>query len=316
MLYGSVSRRLASLNINQLEYFVATVQCGSFSTAARELFITPQAVSKAVGDLEKELRIQLLQKSGRGVEATQFGTVFAERSAEILSCLLDLEALAKNYTAFEHEKGHLSVAVTASACRGNVITPSDFDAFTSTYPRIDLTLHYGQSGSCLSALEEQVVDAAIIFGRTTKPGIVCVKLLSCSPLVALSCNHPLSHKTSIRLAELETFPIAMPEDLRYCYPALSHHFSSHGLATAFHALPPIPEQHYQFLDGEQGVMFVANDPSLASQYPMAKLVPLEKKDAVHFPLCLAYQATRINSALTNLERYLVSTASRIRKGCR
>ena len=84
------------MNISQLEYFVTTVQYGSFTMAAKELFVTPQAVSKSVGDLERELHVQLCEKSGRCVKPTEFGRMFAARASEALSCLVDLETLAKH----------------------------------------------------------------------------------------------------------------------------------------------------------------------------------------------------------------------------
>src|SRR5882762_3944114 len=45
--------------------FVKTVSAGSFAAAARELSITPVAVSKNVGRLERELGVRLLQRSTR-----------------------------------------------------------------------------------------------------------------------------------------------------------------------------------------------------------------------------------------------------------
>lgn len=304
------------MNISQLEYFVTTVQCGSFSTAARELFVTPQAVSKAVGDLERELRVRLFEKAGRGIEPTPFGIVFAERADEILSCLLDLETLAKNHAVLEQQEGSLTVAVAASAHRGNVILPSDFDGFGSAYPKIDLTLQYRESGVCLAALEEHVVDAAIILGRTSKPDLSCVKLFTFSPVVAVWRTHPLAQQGRVSLEDLCACPIAVPEDLRYCYPALARHIESRGLEASFRAVSPFQEQHRRFLEEKGGALLVANDPLFADRHPSIALVPLDEADALRIPLCLAYHAPCSNTALASFERYLVSTAALIKKGRR
>lgn len=59
------------MNLSQLEYFVATVQYGSFAQAGKALFVTPQAVSRAVNDLEKELEVKLLEKDGKSVAPEQ-----------------------------------------------------------------------------------------------------------------------------------------------------------------------------------------------------------------------------------------------------
>lgn len=45
------------MNISQLEYLVKAIELKSFTLAGRSLFVSSQAVSKAVGDLEKELGV-------------------------------------------------------------------------------------------------------------------------------------------------------------------------------------------------------------------------------------------------------------------
>mgnify|MGYP003375116275 CR=1 FL=1 len=44
-----------AMNISQLEYLVSAIHLGSYSRAAKEQFVTPQAVSKAIRTLESEL---------------------------------------------------------------------------------------------------------------------------------------------------------------------------------------------------------------------------------------------------------------------
>ena len=50
-------------NINSLFYFFKTVECGSYAAAAKELYLTPQAVSNGVSSLEQELGLELVNKN-------------------------------------------------------------------------------------------------------------------------------------------------------------------------------------------------------------------------------------------------------------
>src|SRR5688572_17905500 len=50
------------LKLDWLYSFVVLVECGSFSEAARRLYITQQALSKTFAQLEKQLETQLLQR--------------------------------------------------------------------------------------------------------------------------------------------------------------------------------------------------------------------------------------------------------------
>lgn len=304
------------VNISQLEYFVTTVQCGSFSTAAKELFVTPQAVSKAVGELERELHVQLCEKSGRSVSPTPFGRMFSTRASEALSCLLDLEALARNHELAQEQEGLVSLAVACSPCRGNVLRTHDFDAFEKTCPRIKLTASFHSSGACLAALEEGIVDAAVVIGRVCKPGVDSVRLLSFPLHLAVSKGNPLASRPFIELEDLKGTPLAMPEDIRYCQTIITNHLEAKGLEPCYTVLPPFAAEHRAFLEDQNGAMFVADDPSLEDLYPSIVVLPIASGDLMPIPLCLAYASNRANPALPFVERYLLGIAARIRRGRR
>lgn len=300
------------MNISQLEYFVTTVQCGSFSMAAKELFVTPQAVSKAVNDLERELHISLYEKTGRGVKPTPFGVVFSTRASEILSCLVDLETLAKSHTLVQRQEGSASLAIARSACRGNVVNEADMAGFEKTYPFVHLTRTFHTSGSCLAALEEGVVDAAVIIGRTTQPDISCVRLFSFVPHLMLARDHPLARKRTIALENLRGIPLAEPEDLRYCHAIITDHLLAKGVEPNYVPVAPHSKDHRAFLE-QHGVMFVIDDPALASMYPSAVTRPIAHEDLMPIPLCFSYATESKNPVLPLIEHYLVSVAARIRR---
>lgn len=304
------------MNISQLEYFVTTVQHGSFSMAAKELFVTPQAVSKSVGDLERELHVHLCEKSGRSVKPTAFGRMFAARASEALSCLVDLETLARHQERAEADEGRISLAVACSPCRGNVIHSHSFDAFAKAHPRIELSATYHSSGACLCALEEGVVDAAVIVGRTGKPGLSCVKLLAFPLHVAVSTNHPLASKETVRISDLEGTPLAAPEDLRYCRSFIADHLRARRVEPRFVPLEPFVDRNRAFLENEHGALFVAPDPAIGTLYPSTAVRPLDAEDQMTVPLCLAYADAAENPVLPHLERYLLTTAARIRRELR
>ena len=62
-----------SPSFSQLERFVATARKGSYSAAAEDLFVTPQAVSKSIHDLESKLHVQLLEARGKQLKPTDAG---------------------------------------------------------------------------------------------------------------------------------------------------------------------------------------------------------------------------------------------------
>lgn len=307
------SKERAAVNISQLEYFATTVRSGSFTMAAKELFVTPQAVSKAVGDLERELHVQLCEKTNRNVEPTAFGRMFAARASEVLESLQDLEALAKNQAASRVNEGALTLAVSCSSFRGNPLHLEDLALFRSTFPLIKLTATLHASGACLAAVDAGAVDAAVVIGRTNKPELACVKLFSFPLQVAVAADHPLANKGAVRLEDLAKTPIAAPEDLRYCHGVITSHLVARGVEPNYVALTPSLERHRAFLRKERGALLVAADPELATLYPGAIVMPIAPEDALTVPLCFVYANDNANKTLPHLEHYLLGAAARIRR---
>lgn len=62
------------MELRQLRYFVAVVECGSLSRAASMVHIVQPALSQQMGQLEQELGVQLLHRSVRGVTPTPLDT--------------------------------------------------------------------------------------------------------------------------------------------------------------------------------------------------------------------------------------------------
>jgi LysR family nitrogen assimilation transcriptional regulator len=64
------------MEIRQLRYFVAIVDHGSLSRAARVLHIVQPALTQQIQSLEDELGTQLLHRSAQGMQATEAGKIF------------------------------------------------------------------------------------------------------------------------------------------------------------------------------------------------------------------------------------------------
>jgi len=75
----------------EMEAFVRSVELGGFSAAARELKLTPSALSKLVSRLERALRVRLLSRTTRKLTPTPEGELFLARCRRILAEMEDAE---------------------------------------------------------------------------------------------------------------------------------------------------------------------------------------------------------------------------------
>jgi DNA-binding transcriptional LysR family regulator len=104
----------------QLEYFVAIVEHGGFTHAARALQVAQPSLSRAISKLEDELGVALFHRVGRNAVLSSAGELMAERARQVLRDLDALRAAAQ--TVGEGAVGRVDVAATSSSALEPVIS--------------------------------------------------------------------------------------------------------------------------------------------------------------------------------------------------
>ena len=116
--------------------FVRAVETGGFSAAARDLGLTPSALSKLVGRLEDRLGVRLLHRTTRRLQLTAEGETFFNRARPILTALDEAEAEVA--AAGAQPRGLLRLNC-GSAFGRHQLTPA-IPRFLERYPEIELDL--------------------------------------------------------------------------------------------------------------------------------------------------------------------------------
>lgn len=96
------------MNIEQLQYICMVAQTHSITTAAEQLYVTQQTISKAINKLETELEVRLLNRSHKGVTLTSEGEVFVAQAAEIVERFQKLYNTMRPQTYAPQLEGTLS----------------------------------------------------------------------------------------------------------------------------------------------------------------------------------------------------------------
>jgi len=104
---------------NQMILFAKVVETGGFSAAARELGLTPSAISRQIGNLEDRLGTRLLNRSTRRISLTEVGRDFQARCAEIARSVEDAEALV--LSRLDHPQGTLRISATSAFAKAQLL---------------------------------------------------------------------------------------------------------------------------------------------------------------------------------------------------
>ena len=79
------------MRLNQLEYFIKVVECGSITKAAQELYLSQPSLTKAISSLETEYDLKLFSRTARGLNLTPEGRDFLEYAKGVIDSTQALE---------------------------------------------------------------------------------------------------------------------------------------------------------------------------------------------------------------------------------
>ena len=186
--------------------FVQVAREGSFSAAARSLYLSQPAVSQAILHLERQLKATLFLRSVRGVTLTPEGALLFEHASAALDTL---EAgQRKLETLHRLEAGALRVGAGDTATRYYLLPR--LSRFSSRFPGLSLSVRNGTTGELLEYLRQGTIDLALISlpcddaDITVQPCLPIHDVFVCGAGQALSQGPvPLSRLREMRLIMLE-----------------------------------------------------------------------------------------------------------------
>jgi DNA-binding transcriptional LysR family regulator len=148
----------AAPTFDQLRVFVAVVDCGSFSAAARQLNRTQSVVSYTIASLEAQLALPLFERGHRRPVLTEAGTAVLADARRVVGTMEDLCARAAALT--QGLEAELAIAV-------DVMFPIDdlvetIEAFAQAFPTVSLRLRV----EALGGVAELVLSGECSLGIT------------------------------------------------------------------------------------------------------------------------------------------------------
>lgn len=174
---------------SELGFFCLLVKQGSLAATARELNLTPPAVSRRLSQLEERLGVRLLNRTTRRISLTSEGEVYFGNALRILSDIEEMEHLVSSSRAAP--RGLLRVNAPLGFGR-SYIGPA-ISAFSRRYPDVEVQLHLTDRPI---GLPDEAIDVSIRFGELPDSRLIAKKiaanrrLLVASPAYLLAAGTP------------------------------------------------------------------------------------------------------------------------------
>ncbi len=172
----------------QMTAFVRAVETGGFSAAARDLGLTPSALSKLVTRLEDRLGARLLHRTTRRLQLTAEGEAFYARARPILAAMAEAEAEVTE--AGVSARGLLRLHC-GSAFGMHQLAPG-IPRFQERHPEVEIDITI--SDQPLGAMESGV-DLAIRIGPLDESSMVARRICNLERVICASPAYLLRHGT-------------------------------------------------------------------------------------------------------------------------
>ncbi|MDO8848244.1 MAG: selenium metabolism-associated LysR family transcriptional regulator [Coriobacteriia bacterium] len=186
------------MNVSQLRTFVAVVDHGSFSEAARMLGISQPAVTMQVQALEADIDATLLDRGYRKVALTEAGHALLPHARKVLAELDDARSAIDAVSSTV--SGRLTVA--ASTTPGQYLLPRLLGGFLKLYPEVGVTLRVYDSTDVVAHVESGEADLGMTGAEVHGARVVYERLGSDDLTLICPPDHPLAAHSPISFSEI------------------------------------------------------------------------------------------------------------------
>ena len=167
-------------DLESIAVFVSAVNKGSFSASARELGLTPSAVSKRISGLEDRLGVSLLRRTTRSISLTEAGQDFYDSCSRSLHIISDAEETLSRYTSLPHGL----LRIKAPQAFGRLHIAPAIPAFMAQHPQIRVDLKLGPSARDFA---DDKIDICVASSSPRDTNLVSRTL---APFARVTCAAP------------------------------------------------------------------------------------------------------------------------------
>lgn len=193
------------MDLRQLRYFIKVVECRNITRASQALFIAQPAISQQMSSLERELGMQLLERSVSGVEPTAAGQTLYRHALDLIRQADGTENLLRQDAEFP--QGKVSVGMPSSTAR--ILAIPLARTVGERYPGIVLELIDAPSADIRQLISGRRVELAVVADHVEMHGVASQRLLNEVLYLIANAEYPIAEH-SVSLGDLAAMPLVLP----------------------------------------------------------------------------------------------------------
>mgnify|MGYP003103839085 CR=1 FL=1 len=190
------------MEYQRIKYFLKAAKTQNFSQAAKELYISPQALTKQIALLEEELGVKLFERSTRNVHLNEAG-IFAENKLRLADQMLE-DAIRQIREFAAKASGKVRVGFFSALPKEELITPV-LSLILANFPGSHMELKMLELTQIRQEMAEGGLDFAFTNAHCEEDWGDCRKMVfqNLPVQVVVSMYHPWALKKSITREDME-----------------------------------------------------------------------------------------------------------------
>jgi DNA-binding transcriptional LysR family regulator len=186
------------LDSRQLRAFATLARTGSFTMAAKELYLSQSAVSHSMKTLEQEVGCRLLDRLGKKVLLTQAGETLLHHTEKILSEMGNARSALEQLGKWG--RGRLRIGASTTACQ--YVLPAVLREFKESFPQCLISIEPGDSSKALELLRTHRIDLAIMLQPENEDQCEFHPLFSDELMFLVGPMHPWARQGQVTRADI------------------------------------------------------------------------------------------------------------------
>ena len=273
----------------------------SIHKAAKQLFITPQGLSRIIQKLESELQLSLFRRTAQGVVPTESGSYFYQQSQTLIYQLDDLKVKLQNLHDTEQR-----FRLGFSCGILNLLSLQKLNSMQMQISNAKIQWEELENLEVIEQVRRGLLDLGVIIGTAPVNDLAAQTLCSCKMNALIYPGHPFYERDRLSIKDLKEQPLITLNQKYFTYHSLIQRCEDFGFLPDIVFTTMESQLIYRFCLQEAGIGIDAD--IHRDNFLLRNLHRIELYDAIPWKISLIYNRSISNNEVFKKIRGLLSKA--------
>ncbi len=264
----------------------------SINRAAKQLFITPQGLSRIIHKLEEELQIVLFERTKGGMVPTECGDYFYAQSQELLYQLEDMK-----YHLQKMNSRQRKIKIGFACGVLNLVSLKKLNAIQSEMPDVSVQWEELENQEVAEQVNRGLLDIGFIIGTIPGNEVESCVVYEGKMNVLVYPGHPFYEKERLSIEELKEQPLISLNQKYFSYHSFMQRCGDFGFVPNIIINTMESQLIYRFCNEKLGLGIDADIHKADRLYPDIRRIELQ--DAIPWKVFMIYRKNEQGRSLVD-----------------